>query len=131
MASSTYSRREKDADSGFGSSPSSRAEQGGSTREVNKRKYWPEELRTGDFRGPQGNMCVGNAYTLCWSEALGPRPSAEGEDAGPLATLKPGANSGPFSKLNMEVGIRYGEVRLRCKLDYRIKSKEASGLFKR
>jgi hypothetical protein len=28
------------------------------------------------------------------------------------------------------VGIRYGEIRLRCKLDYRIKSKEASGLFK-
>jgi len=75
-------------------------------------------------------MCVGNAYTLCWSEALGPRPSAGEEDAGPLAMLKPGANSGPFSKLNMEVGIRYGEVRLRCKLDYRIKNKEASGLFK-
>ena len=73
-----------------------------------------------DFRGPQGNMCVGNAYTLCHGEQITkPHKSAD------MTTM----HNGPFKVLNMELGIRYGEIRMRLKLDYRIKDKRSLNLF--
>jgi len=137
MDDSLKSRREKDVDGGFGrtafesfrdemseggkSKPSSPS----TTREVNPRKYWPKELKTIDFRGPQGNMCVGNAYTLCWGEKLG-QASEKEEELMSLTDIAT-ANSGPLQKLNIEVGLRYGEIRMRSKLDYEIKE---GGIFK-
>lgn len=67
--------------------------------------YWPSEMESLDFRGPAGNMCVGNAYTIC--------------DATPLDG-KSGdvAHEGPFSEMRTELGVQDNGMRFRIKLDY-------------
>ncbi|GMI48336.1 hypothetical protein TrCOL_g8830 [Triparma columacea] len=89
------------------------------TRQVNEKHYAPRKMRREDFRGPQGNMCVGNAYTTAYAVnnikgGSGKPTLEEGEE---------GRNNdkGPFSELYMELGIRYGEIRFRLKLDYSTK----------
>lgn len=71
-------------------------------------RYWPEEVFPFDFRGPQGIMTVGNAYTIC--------------DAKPLATSDTNDNvvqhSGPFETMNAEVGLYKDNLRFRLKLSY-------------
>lgn len=65
-----------------------------------------------DFRGHQGNMCVGNAYSVCDSVRLLDDVDSDKE------------HTGPFSELRMEVGIMYEEVRMRLKLDYSVMDDE-------
>ena len=74
-------------------------------------RYWPEHLSAFDFRGQQGIMCVGNAYTICTAI-----PMAEKDEA----------HVGPFSEYRTEFGIQEDGLRLRIKLDYSIKEEEAS-----
>ena len=107
--------RSRDPSTNFGASdPAGLGES--ETREVNPKLYGPDKMRTEDFRGPQGNMCVGNAYTTAWGERK------DGAGGGGGDGVKPWfGNQGPFEKLNLEVGIRYGKVRMRVKLDYRCK----------
>ncbi len=79
------------------------------------KRYWPKEMSSWDFRGPPGNMCVGNAYTIC--------------DAVPLANCESDDETnvdGPFSELRNEIGIYYKRMRYRVKWDYRIKEGEIS-----
>ena len=75
-------------------------------------RYWPEELFPSDFRGPNGIMCVGNAYTIC--------------NTTPLSDTTDGL-VGPFSQLCTELGITYKRMKYRMKLDYRIKDFEKTG----
>eukprot|EP00978_Attheya_sp_CCMP212_P021781 scaffold64031_cov50-Attheya_sp.AAC.2 len=70
--------------------------------------YWPAQMSSKDFRGEQGNMCVGGAYTICDSMPL----SKEATDA-------ISSHEGPFSELRTEVGVQYENTRFRVKLDYR------------
>jgi hypothetical protein len=63
--------------------------------------YWPEELAPFDFRGHQGIMVCGNAWTICTAE------SHSGEE-----------HSGPFSEYQAELGIQYESMRMRVKMDY-------------
>ncbi|GMI59904.1 hypothetical protein ScalyP_jg2793 [Parmales sp. scaly parma] len=60
---------------------------------------YPSKLTQRDFRGVQGNMLVANVWTVC-------------------STEPPNVITGPYEKLNIEVGIRYGEIRLKLKLNY-------------
>jgi len=76
-------------------------------------KYWPEELKAGDFRGHQGIMCVGNGYTIATAIKL-----AESNDDLPY--------EGPFSEYRSELGIQFEELRLRVKLDYAVTDAEKS-----
>ncbi|GMI24560.1 hypothetical protein TeGR_g749 [Tetraparma gracilis] len=66
-------------------------------------RTYPAKLAPSDFRGPGGHMVCGPGYTHCWAEAL----DEGGERAGPEA--------GPFGEYGVEVGIREGGVRMRCK----------------
>jgi hypothetical protein len=70
--------------------------------------YWPAQMSSNDFRGEQGNMCVGEAYTICDSIPL----SKEATDV-------ISSHEGPFSELRTEVGVQYENTRFRVKLDYR------------
>ncbi len=79
------------------------------------KRYWPEEMSSWDFRGPPGNMCVGNTYTIC--DAV-PLKNCDNDDGTP--------SDGPFSELRNEIGIYYKRMRYRVKWDYRIKQGEAS-----
>jgi hypothetical protein len=63
--------------------------------------YWPKDLGPFDFRGHQGIMVCGNAWTICTAESL------SGE-----------AHSGPFSEYQAELGIQYESMRMRVKMDY-------------
>ena len=80
--------------------------------EIRSNKYWPDMLGPYDFRGEQGIMCVGNAYTIC--------------DAVPLSGVASGEAEidGPFSELRTELGIFHKKMRMRLKLDYRIKDSD-------
>lgn len=53
-------------------------------------KFWPEQLSSFDFRGPQGIMCVGNAYTICTSTPLGDSQTS---------------SEGPYGTYSAEMGI--------------------------
>jgi len=68
-------------------------------------KFWPDELSSIDFRGQQGIMCVGNAYTIC--------------TATPLKSSQK-LNEGPFSSYRAELGILSDALRFRIKLDYSV-----------
>jgi len=68
-------------------------------------KFWPEKLKSNDFRGQQGIMCVGNAYTICAATPL--NSSQE-------------LNEGPFSSYRAELGILSDALRFRIKLDYSV-----------
>jgi len=54
-----------------------------------------------DFRGEAGNMVVANAYTVC--------------------STVPEGNDGPLKSFNVELGLVYGEIRLRLRLHYAAK----------
>lgn len=75
-------------------------------------KFWPEQLCAFDFRGQQGIMCVGNAYTICTGT-----PFDSAQDP----------TEGPYSTYSAELGI-IGEdvVRFRVKLDYSVLEEQAS-----
>ena len=69
-------------------------------------KFWPEQLSSFDFRGQQGIMCVGNAYTICTSTPLGDSQLP---------------NEGPYGTYSAELGITSeDDVRFRIKLDYSV-----------
>jgi hypothetical protein len=70
-------------------------------------KYWPEKLSSTDFRGHQGIMCVGNAYTICTATPLL-------EDA--VAEL----HEGPFGNYRVELGLLSDTMRFRIKADYSV-----------
>jgi hypothetical protein len=75
-------------------------------------KFWPDQLSDYDFRGQQGIMCVGNAYTICTSTPLG-------ESSTPY--------EGPYATYRAELGITSEEdVRFRIKLDYSVLDKDTS-----
>jgi len=58
----------------------------------------PARITSRDFRGPQGLMCVGGAYTTC--------------------VTTPSSESGPFSNLRAEVALTFEHLRFRIKLSY-------------
>ena len=69
-------------------------------------KFWPDQLSSFDFRGQQGIMCVGNAYTICTSTPMGDSQ---------------GSHEGPFSTYSAELGITSDDdVRFRIKMDYSV-----------
>jgi hypothetical protein len=77
------------------------------------RKCWPEEMASGDFRGQQGIMCVGNGYTVCTGVKL------TEDDGGDDLT-----HEGPFAEYRSELGIQYDDLRFRVKLDYAVTEAE-------
>lgn len=83
-------------------------------KELMAHKYWPESMSSFDFRGQQGNMCVGNAFTICSSVPLN-------EDCEYC--------EGPFSELRTELGIQSDQMRFRVKLDYGISDEDAEEDF--
>jgi hypothetical protein len=66
--------------------------------------YWPEMLSSEDFRGHQGIMCVGNAYTICTATPLHQGPTT--------------AHEGPFADYRAELGLLSETMRFRIKVDY-------------
>jgi len=69
-------------------------------------KFWPEQLSSLDFRGQQGIMKVGNAYTICTSTPLGDTSMS---------------HEGPYATYSAELGITSDDdVRFRIKLDYSV-----------
>lgn len=70
--------------------------------------YCPDEMTSLDFRGEQGNMIVGNAYTTCTSLPLD-------KDSSPDKLL------GPFSEHRVELGLQSKQLQFRIKLDYSTK----------
>lgn len=71
--------------------------------------YWPQEMTSLDFRGPAGNMCVGNAYTVCSTIKL----NAESQES-------ESEHDGPFREMQTEIGVADDGMRFRIKLDYAI-----------
>ena len=82
------------------------------------RKYWPDQLASTDFRGAQGIMCVGNAYTVCTGIKL--------HEADPNSPV----HEGPFGEYRSELGIQFEDLRFRVKVDYAVTNadKEAMSL---
>jgi hypothetical protein len=79
-----------------------------------KTKFWPEQLSSFDFRGQQGIMCVGNAYTICTSTPLGDSNIP---------------HTGPYSSYSAEMGITSDDdVRFRIKLDYSVLENDSKEL---
>jgi hypothetical protein len=72
-------------------------------------KYAPAQLSSNDFRGHQGNMCVGNGFTVATAMSLNDGTPAE---------------EGPFSEYRTEVGIQTDQLRFRVKLDYAVREVE-------
>mmetsp|Transcript_34472 Transcript_34472/g.69632 ORF Transcript_34472/g.69632 Transcript_34472/m.69632 type:complete len:473 (+) Transcript_34472:1952-3370(+) len=79
--------------------------------EIRSNKYWPDMLGPYDFRGEQGIMCVGNAYTICDAIPLENGSSSDDADV----------HEGPFSELRTEIGLFHKKMRMRLKFDYRVK----------
>jgi len=68
--------------------------------------FWPEQLSSYDFRGQQGIMCVGNAYTICTSTPMDDSQAP---------------NEGPYSTYSAELGVTSDDdVRFRIKMDYSV-----------
>jgi len=81
--------------------------------EIMGNKYWPDKLTPYDFRGQQGIMVCGKAYTI----AVGvPHSSSTELDTDP--------HTGPFSEYRAEIGIQSKQLRFRLKLDYSIKESD-------
>eukprot|EP00591_Stephanopyxis_turris_P008778 CAMPEP_0195530926 /NCGR_PEP_ID=MMETSP0794_2-20130614/34052_1 /TAXON_ID=515487 /ORGANISM="Stephanopyxis turris, Strain CCMP 815" /LENGTH=481 /DNA_ID=CAMNT_0040662549 /DNA_START=38 /DNA_END=1483 /DNA_ORIENTATION=+ len=105
--------RDTDIDGGFGRhNDDEDGEDGSSSRTPILERYAPSEMRAFDFRGEQGNMCVGNAYTICNTIKLD-ELSENNDD-----------HDGPFSEMRAEVGINGENVRMRVKFEYQILSDE-------
>ena len=77
-----------------------------------KSKFWPEELSSIDFRGQQGTMVVGNAYTICTANPLIPE------------TTESAPYEGPFAEYRAELGLLSDAMRFRIKLDYAVVDKD-------
>jgi hypothetical protein len=71
--------------------------------------YWPEMLSSEDFRGHQGIMCVGNAYTICTAT-----PMHQGRSI----------HEGPFTDYRAELGLLSETMRFRIKVDYSVLESE-------
>mmetsp|Transcript_18894 Transcript_18894/g.52767 ORF Transcript_18894/g.52767 Transcript_18894/m.52767 type:complete len:453 (-) Transcript_18894:263-1621(-) len=72
--------------------------------------FWPDQMCAFDFRGQQGNMCVGNAYSICTGASL-----TDGQ----------APDEGPYASYRAELGITSDEnVRFRIKLDYAVTEKD-------
>jgi hypothetical protein len=84
-------------------------------QEILAKRYWPKELAAKDFRGHQGIMCVGNAYTICTAVAL--HDENDNDENTPIST-------GPFSEYRAEIGIQSKQLRFRIKFDYAILEKD-------
>jgi hypothetical protein len=118
--STLISIRDVDTDSGFGRHssdmlPSVVGSNGGSKESARTPlliRYWPEGMTSFDFRGQQGNMCVGVAYTVCDAVKLHCTGSPGGDDGN--------ADQGPFSELRSEIGIIEDSLRMRVKFEYGI-----------
>lgn len=111
--------RDVDTDSGFGRHNNNNNNNGfdadlstAATRTPLSMRYWPQEMTSFDFRGQQGNMCVGVAYTVC--------------DAVKLNNDNNGADDGPFLELRSEIGIIEDSLRMRVKFDYGILSSSSN-----
>jgi hypothetical protein len=77
---------------------------------VVSQNYAPTEMMSSDFRGQQGNMCVGNGFTVAVGVPLdGPNEKDE---------------IGPFSEYRTELGIQDDLLRFRVKLDYSVREVE-------
>ncbi|KAG7369252.1 hypothetical protein IV203_031995 [Nitzschia inconspicua] len=75
-------------------------------------KYWPDQLSFADFRGHQGIMCVGNAYTICTATPLSKTDIAELP------------HEGPFADYRAELGLLSETMRFRIKVDYGVLKSE-------
>jgi hypothetical protein len=73
--------------------------------------YWPQALRKLDFRGQQGIMCVGNAYTVATAIPMDPSQAP---------------NEGPYKEYRTEIGIQSKALRFRVKLNYAVAEAAAS-----
>ncbi|GAX13709.1 hypothetical protein FisN_2Hh545 [Fistulifera solaris] len=72
--------------------------------------YWPTTMIPFDFRGQQGNMVCGDAWTVCQA----------------LNAAQESVIEGPFVEYRAEVGLSYGSLmRYRLKLDYSAKTDQA------
>jgi len=80
--------------------------------------YCPKEISSFDFRGQQGIMCVGNAYTICTGIQLNENGST---------STRP-HYEGPFSEYRSEVGIQFEDLRFRVKLDYAVTDGEKEAM---
>jgi len=84
-------------------------------QDVLESTYWPnQEMKAFDFRGQQGNMCVGAAYSICQGVPL-LLDSSTSEQPDWM---------GPFSEMRTELAIMSEGLRFRIKLDYRVKEEE-------
>mmetsp|Transcript_10812 Transcript_10812/g.16005 ORF Transcript_10812/g.16005 Transcript_10812/m.16005 type:complete len:509 (+) Transcript_10812:81-1607(+) len=79
------------------------------TKQMLGSSYVPVQLSSFDFRGQQGNMIVGNAYTVCDTTPLPLDNPLEGEE-----------HDGPFQEMRTEIGIQDDGKRFRVKFDYRV-----------
>jgi hypothetical protein len=77
-------------------------------------QFWPQQLSSKDFRGHQGIMCVGNAYTISTAVPLVAESSVEHE--------------GPFAEYRAELGLLSDVMRFRIKLDYSVVDEEKESM---
>lgn len=91
-------------------------------------KFWPAELSSRDFRGQQGIMCVGNAYTICTAVPLSPPPppSESSSDGGSSSDADAEAHRGPFAEYRAELGLLAEVMRFRVKMDYAVRDDDRS-----
>ena len=82
-------------------------------REILSNRYWPDELAPFDFRGHQGIMVCGNAWTVCTAV---PFRRNENDDDDQF--------TGPFKEYRAELGVHYGTMRMRVKFDYSVLDKK-------
>jgi len=75
--------------------------------------YWPDDMSSYEFRGIQGNMCVGNAYSICTAVPLLDM-RGDGDDYSDIYT-------GPFGDMRTELGIFDDGMRFRVKFEYSVK----------
>lgn len=86
--------------------------------EMIQNKYWPNTLEPIHFRGHQGIMVCGNAYTTCAAVSLDTDNINHGHNI-----YDPSTYLGPFSEYRTELGILENNVRLRLKFDYSVLQK--------
>eukprot|EP00526_Cylindrotheca_closterium_P013072 CAMPEP_0113604038 /NCGR_PEP_ID=MMETSP0017_2-20120614/1588_1 /TAXON_ID=2856 /ORGANISM="Cylindrotheca closterium" /LENGTH=443 /DNA_ID=CAMNT_0000512449 /DNA_START=119 /DNA_END=1447 /DNA_ORIENTATION=+ /assembly_acc=CAM_ASM_000147 len=81
--------------------------------EIVNTQYAPNEMKSGDFRGQQGNMCVGNGFTVATATSL-----KDGEPAG----------EGPYGEYRTELGVQKDDLRFRVKLEYAVRKVEKESM---
>jgi hypothetical protein len=88
-----------------------------------QQSYCPSPLQPRNFRGADGIMCVGNAYTLSTATPM----SSQGSDSS--AKTVDSKTTGPFSDYRVELGMQVDSIRFRVQLTYALanaNSKSAS-----